>query len=238
MPHMLIATTMIYLEQGMERIPFWPFLIVLALTGIVLYLRAVDAQYWNLLLRSTYDSRALSQMLREENIMESSFTAALIFVFFFSMALVLYSAQLSLAPHHIVNHPAIDFIAILLILFVIYVGKVGILFFLQYVFQEKQLFDEYVTVLMNINVVLGIWLLPISLLFYYDVGQSKQLLLIIAAALGFIAFILRSFRIYETGLQHNMKWYNIIAYLCTLEIMPMLLVVMLVRTFGVNLNLG
>jgi hypothetical protein len=128
--------------------------------------------------------------------------------------------------------------ALLVTLFIIYLVKIGLLYLLQFVFEQKELFDEYVTVLMNINIALGIWLLPLNMIYYYDVGQSKQGLLIFAGGLALIAFVLRNFRVYEIGRRYKMKWYNIILYLCTLEIMPIILVIMLVKNIGINLDLG
>lgn len=224
--------------MSIEHIPFWPFILILFLSVSALYVRAKKPNSWSLIFKSTYNSRATNQLMREENIMENSHSAILVFVFFLSFALLLFNLQEYTKFTFFYTYPPLIFISILFSLFAIYVGKVALLYLLQLIFEQKELFEEYVIVFMNINIVLGIYLLPISLMYVYSINVSDRALLSISLVFLATSLLLRYIRIFDLGLRRKIKWYNIILYLCTLEILPIILIMTIFKNIGINLNLG
>jgi hypothetical protein len=237
---MELSIGLIFLQKliGTDQLPFWPFILILFLSGVVLYVRAINTESWTLLFRSTYSSRAVSHLTREKNAMENSFFGLLVFIFFLSFALLIYNIQLYAEISPFFSNPALFYPLILLVLFGIYIAKISLLFLLQFIFQEKEIFDEYIIVFMNINIVLGISLIPLHLLYSYGLIISKPITLGLAGLFLLISLILRYFRVFEIGLRNKVKWYNLILYICTLEFMPIILIFVLIKNIGIDLNFG
>lgn len=219
-----------------SRIPFWPFVITLLLVSAILYTRAVNANNWTLVLRSIFNPRAVQQLIREENTMDNTFSGVLVLTFFFSLALffsninVTYNVTIS-------AQPLLTYFLILIVLFLVYLIKFLFLFLFQVIFEAKEIFEEYSVGLMNINIVLGVCFIPLNLIIAYGLNIPKGILIYTGIALLVISFVIRYIRIYEMGKRNGIKRYNIILYLCTLEIIPMVLFIKLLDNVGIDLNL-
>lgn len=224
--------------QNFAHPPFWPFVLLLILLGIVLFVRAKNPANWNLIFRSTYDSRAARQSIREENVMENTYSGILVFVFFLSFAMLLFELRPFVRLNLVYSHPLLVFSLILFSLFITYFIKVCILYFLQIIFEKKELFDEYIIVFMNINIVFGILIIPLILLSIYSFDLSTRHLMAFSLFLLCSSVLLRFIRVFDIGLNNRLKWYNIILYLCTLEILPIILIMTLMNNIGITLNLG
>ena len=226
----------ILLANEFITLPFWPFFIMMLIGAFVLYFRAVNTSSWTLMFRSTYNYRAAAQLLRETNMLESTVSGMLVFTFFLSMAQFLHNTMDFFEITWMIDSPLLVFLFVLFLLFCWHTAKVTALYALQILFERKEIFYEYIIVFMNINIVLGIFLLPMNMLFIYGLGLSKTTILSISAMMVLAAFVLRCFRVYEMGLRSNMKWYNLILYLCTLEIMPIILLMLTLEDLGINLK--
>lgn len=218
--------------------PFWPFILLLLLVGIVLFVRAKNPANWNLIFRSTYDSRAARQSIREENVMENTYSGILVFVFFLSFAMLLFELRPFIKLNQVYSHPVLIFSLILISLFIIYFIKICILYFLQLIFEKRELFDEYIIVFMNINIVFGILIIPLILLSIYSFDLPTRYLILFSLFLLCTSILLRFIRVFDIGLNNRLKWYNIILYLCTLEILPIILIMTLMNNIGITLYLG
>lgn len=221
-----------------ETLPFWPFLIVVFSATAALFLRAIRPSSWNLILRSTYSSRALSQLSRDEGAMENGLSATMVFAFFLSIALAIFAVRDVFPVQTVIPARFPLYLLTLFVLFFVYISKVALLYLLQFIFDAKEIFNEYIILFLNINIVLGITLLPLLTLHYYNRSVSDEWLFGIGAGLAGLALIARYIRIFEIGLRYQMKWYNIILYLCTLEIIPLILIMASLENVGINLNLG
>ncbi|MEQ8323639.1 MAG: DUF4271 domain-containing protein [Vicingaceae bacterium] len=216
------------------RIPFWPFLLTMALATAILYTRATAPNHWRLVVRSVLSPRAVQQLIREENIMENTYSGLLVLTFFLSAALFIDVLNdeylLTQSPYPFLSY-AIFLTGILLI----YVIKIAGLWLIQWIFLERALFEEYLVSLMNINVVLGASLIPLNLLILYSITSSASAFIQIGLVLVGLSFVLRAVRIIDTGRKHEFTWYNIILYLCTLEIVPIIMLIKLLENFGISL---
>lgn len=218
------------------RIPFWPFVVTLFLVSAILYTRAMNANNWTLVLRSIFSPRAVQQLIREENTMDNTFSGILVLTFFFSLALFFYNVN---DVFEITNsvYPLLTYFLLLTVLFLIYLIKILSLFLVQLIFETNELFEEYLVSLMNINIVLGTFLIPLNVMIVYGVGLPKEVLIYVGITLVAGSFVIRYSRLFEMGIRNGMKAYNIILYLCTLEIIPIVLFIKLLDNLGINLNL-
>lgn len=170
--------------------------------------------------------------------MENTYSGILVFVFFLSFAMLLFELRPFVRLNLVYSHPLLVFSLILFSLFITYFIKVCILYFLQIIFEKKELFDEYIIVFMNINIVFGILIIPLILLSIYSFDLSTRHLMAFSLFLLCSSVLLRFIRVFDIGLNNRLKWYNIILYLCTLEILPIILIMTLMNNIGITLNLG
>lgn len=227
---------MLVMAIEITHLPFWPFLISLALISILLYTRAVRSNNWNLVIRSAFSSRATQQLIREENFMDNTFSGLLVLTFFFSFALLIFNVNEFFEVTK-VTYGLLTFTIILVSTFAIYLTKVVGLYLVQYLFEANEMYEEYLIGLFNINVLYGLILIPINLLFIYAIGISKPHLIYSAIILGGMTLLFRYIRVIEMARRWNMKWHNIILYLCTLEILPIILMIKALDYFGLITDL-
>lgn len=227
---------LLFLNHTVETIPFWPFVITMLLASAILYTRAMNSNNWTLVLRSIFSPRAVQQLIREENTMDNTFSGILVLTFFFSLSLFFYNINEFYEITGTV-YPLLTYFLILTVLFLTYLLKVVGLFTVQLIFESKEIFEEYLVSLMNINIVLGACLLPLNLMIIYGVGLPQGGLIYLGIILLAGSFLIRYTRLFEMGIRNGMKAYNIILYLCTLEIIPIVLFIKLLDNLGINLNL-
>lgn len=233
---MTLLVFILFLSSPISLIPFWPFVITLFLVSAILYTRAMNSNNWTLVLRSIFSPRAVQQLIREENTMDNTFSGVLVLTFFFSLALFFYNVN-DFYNFTISVYPILTYFLLLTVLFLVYLIKVLALFLVQLIFETKELFEEYLVSLMNINIVLGACLIPLNLMIVYGVGLPKEALIYFGVTLLVVSFIIRYTRLFEMGSRNGMKTYNIILYLCTLEIIPIALFIKLLDNVGINLNI-
>lgn len=218
------------------RLPFWPFVITMVLVSAILYTRAMNSNNWSLVLRSVFSPRAVQQLIREENTLDNSYSGLLVLTFFFSLALFLYYIN-DYFNLSVVAYPLLTYFTILTVLFLVYLIRVVSLYLLQWVFEVNAAFEEYLVGLLNINIVLGACLIPINLLLAYYVSFPSFILIYLGLILLIFSFAIRYLRIFEMGRRNGLKVYNIILYLCTLEIIPIVILIKLLENSGIQLNM-
>lgn len=105
-----------------------------------------------------------------------------------------------------------------------YVAKVVVGYFLRKLYNDKGLIREYLFEVILIDKALGIILLPFAIaLAFMNVG-SLNLLLISVGVLVVLFLFFRLFQGVIMSFSYSVSWVYIILYLCTLEILPFLVV--------------
>ncbi len=91
---------------------------------------------------------------------------------------------------------------------------------------------EYIFTMFLINKALGMILLPLVVLAAYIQGQAVDLLLWAGIAIFFLLFLYRLWRGGSIGVSYNVAPFYLFLYLCTLEILPL---VVIAKVFVSNL---
>ncbi len=97
-------------------------------------------------------------------------------------------------------------------------------------FLARPLFAEYIHNTLVVNKGLGIALFPVVILIQYLPYKILPVILVLGFVVVAAAFILKTMRSYQIIIRRNVLFLYLILYLCTLEILPLLLGFKFVKT--------
>jgi hypothetical protein len=101
--------------------------------------------------------------------------------------------------------------------------RVAILRLTGSLFLVRPLFAEYIHNTFVVNKALGILLFPIIIMIQYMPYKVVPVIMVLGIIVFVIAFLLKTFRAYQIIIRRDILLFYLILYLCTLEILPLLL---------------
>jgi hypothetical protein len=202
--------------------------IIIIIIGLLLYtaiLNRLMSKDFESVWQSFYNKRILSQVSKEDNLINSWTFLALFLLFGLTFGLFLY--QLAAYYHVFYSISGFQlFISLSLIIIVLFAVKFLILKFIGFVFNINKLVSEYLSVLYLTYFNIAFVFLPLAVCFSLLTNQLIPYILAIALILIIIIFIWQYLRssvnIISNILFH--KFY-LFVYLCALEICPILILI-------------
>ena len=206
---------------------FWPIL------GILTYFiltRHKHRTFINQTVTSVFYSRMSLRLLKEKNESTSPITQSLLFFYFLTTGLFVFMSMNYYGLYISYTHGFISFLLFSLILAVIYFLKIASIKLLGFIFFQRKVVDEYIHNLKLFNITTGIILLPIVVcipfLNTYLIGEEN----LIFSGFGLYSIILlfKLFRGFLISYRQGVSIFYILLYLCTLEILPLALLLRIV----------
>jgi hypothetical protein len=200
----------------------WIFWLILA--GLVIF-SVNKFQYekrFSLLLSSTFSRSSAGQLMREYNLFGSQSVVYLILVFLISSVVLIHQAFM------IYGEPADKTWQDILLYLQILGAYWAFLFFkfililsAGFIFRNPDTAREYIKNIIIFNLIGGIVLLPLMLLIQYG---SREIFIFFAYGIIALLLIIRFIRGFIIGLSdQKFSLYHLFLYLCTLEILPVLI---------------
>lgn len=178
-------------------------------------------------------NRYIRQMVREEFVFSHPSSIALSVVFLLTAALLLTQANSYFHWNLFLNGlPPAEatrigvFFKFLFSLTLFYIGKIVVIRLSAALFAAGEEITEYLFNLFLFNNILGILLLPLAIAVVFANAISPQKILIFSGILVFLAFIFRIVKCFYIGsITTKFSKSYIILYICTLEILPLIVVI-------------
>lgn len=170
---------------------------------------------------ASFARRYINQLVREGGLFEERITIGLLFIFFATTTIFIFQ-NIKYNLNIDIAYPEITFLGIFAGLFFYWLFKVSIIKFIGFVFKNQAAAFEYnLTSLIYLEVT-GLFLLPLSLPAIFQNPQVFSKIGIIIVLIGLLINLIRGFWV---GL-YNTKFslFYLILYLCTLEILPLIIV--------------
>lgn len=216
--------------QALEPIPrespnlyeSWMLPVLLLILAIVAYVRGAYGRRLSRLFNSLWRIQILRQVMREELVFSHRASILLHFNFVLVAALAIY-AWMNVTGRSIFKLEGFPLYACLAgIVASVYISKLILTAVLRKVFKDPGLIREYLFEVFLINKAAGILLLPLALaLIILNISKAHTLILAIGVStLLFIVF--RFIQGLRLSLDYKVSGVYIILYLCTLEILPFL----------------
>lgn len=210
----------------------WTFAVLVVIFAAIAWIRVAYPRRFRQTFQTFIYNRFVRQTMREELVLSHGSSLVLISIFILTAGL--FTMQLVQAGHldlPFAGNPLwLIFLKVSGVIAVVYLAKLLVVRFLQFLFQTDAGFSEYIFNTFLINKVLGLLLLPcvIGLAFLSPAYVDA----FIYAGLGLVsgAYIYRLVRGMLSGIAQNVSRFYLILYLCTLEILPLVVIFLLFST--------
>lgn len=213
------------------------FLAIILLISFVGIFRMANPSYFRNLFRAfrnpTLNTRQFKEQLRQDS--PASLTMDLIFCI--SLGLYLYYAINHIHNQQILsNYPGIVIIlALILLLVVVYMVRFMFLKFTGWVFNISEITDNYTFNVFLINKILGIAIIPFTVILAFGAGQWVQASLFLSFVVIAILFLNRYLRSGVVfGYFIKFSKFHFFMYLCASELLPLAVLMKLVNQWLIS----
>jgi hypothetical protein len=213
------------------------FLALLLLITFIGVFRMANPSYFRNLFRAfrnpTLSTRQLKEQLRQDS--PASLTMDLIFCI--SLGLYLYYAITHIHSQRILNdYPVVVIIlALILLLIVVYMVRFMFLKFTGWVFNIAEITDNYTFNVFLINKILGIAIIPFTIILAFGEGQWVQASLFLSFLLIAILFLNRYLRSGVVfGYFIKFSKFHFFMYLCASELLPLAVLMKVVNQWLIS----
>jgi len=201
----------------------WLLGIFLFITLLFLWVKIFYKKYFTLLLNSLLSYQLSIKLLREKNIMIKRVSFVLNFIYVIVLSTFILKI-LELYQLKIFNFNKFETLLMLInIIIIISVARILMLRLVGYIFNSTQIFNEYIHINYIINKNLGLFLFPLLIAQVYIAEKLKVIFIIAGITLILISYIIRFYRGFQIIIKKDIFLFYLILYLCTLEILPLLL---------------
>ncbi|KAA3646820.1 MAG: DUF4271 domain-containing protein [Bacteroidetes bacterium] len=219
------ASNLVFIDGSPK--PFvasWLLLLLILSYVLLAYTYSFHHKRFNLISKTVVNWKLGKQIIRYEKIYSHPVNISLITIFLIAVptffAFLIFNENI--LDHSLTKLNIILFVGLSSYLFL----KFALYRFSAWLLDEKELIQEYAFHVNLLNKFLGIiFLILLSLLVYSNI--SSNALLLIALFFLSLSVLIQLFRGFRIGLQKTNKLNLIILYLCTLEILPLALLVKL-----------
>lgn len=201
----------------------WQTIILLGCFVLVGLAKSFNSSRVKLIIKSIFTSSGVQEAIRSEKMFFNQANLLLHIVAFFSLSLFLYDFLLYKDIFY--RDTSFFFMKVVAVVVVLYTIKQISGLLINNVFDFEHLRAAYVYLTSIHTILIGVILLPLMTLNYYSYLQEVENYKMLMAILVLFVFIINLLRLYFVGRQKNISIFHIILYLCTLEILPLIVVI-------------
>lgn len=216
---------------NIERTPEWLPSILLFSVFILALIRFVYYKKLRIVLLAPFSSRHMSLLLREGESFSPPMRIYLTLNYLITFSLALYLLIKEMLPQGLFIAGFIQFMAIFILTLGLFNTKLGIIRFLGWLFKTPGLSFQYRLNIRLFTIIQGIILIPLAAGAALMPGSNNVYFLIVAGVLVLLLNVYKFIRGFVVGFQDlRFAGVYIFVYLCTLEILPLLIVVKILKT--------
>ncbi|MBN2481363.1 MAG: DUF4271 domain-containing protein [Bacteroidales bacterium] len=201
----------------------WLTGIGLLIIFLFIWIRIFYGKFFSSLADSILNFQIAAKLYLEKNILTRRVSLILDLIFYVVLTIFIYE----LIVHF--NIPKINITGVYLfgmilgILTAYMLVRIALLHLTGFIFNNRSVFTEYIHHTFIFNKGLGIALFPLILAAFYIPPELTKYVLVAGLAIYLAAFAFKVIRSYKIIKQKDILLYYLILYLCTLEILPLLL---------------
>lgn len=209
-----------------ERTPDWALGIFLLGFVAIIWIRIVFPRHFLSLFSVVLKPRLLRQTMREDVPITHASSLALLLLFALTGGMLLYQMQTyGFEGFRLFsNDGVILFLKLSGVVALVYLVKVIVVSILRFLLRDNGVIGEYLFSILTINKLLGIMLLPITIAIAYMHPGTIPVLIWIGLGTLVLFWLYRIIRGILTGIGARVSVFYLFLYLCTLEILPLIVV--------------
>lgn len=196
----------------------WHTLFLLLAVGLLGFIKAYNKARVNQMFKSLFSFHASEELIREEKVLFHRVNLSFAFIYIVTTTLLLVS-WLVFKRNETPDLYMMLKIAVSIIVFYLFKFIIGS--FLSFVISKSELSSAYTFNVLNYNYFLGVVFLPVLAIIYYSNINYVLVLNYFILPSIVVMLISRIFRLFALGIQNNFFVLYIILYICTLEILPL-----------------
>jgi hypothetical protein len=182
-------------------------------------------------LMAPYSKRFLSQLIRDGDLFSERIALATGFIYVTTISLFIFEL-FKLTPAATNSFLPQGFMLFALISIGVsgfWILKIGLIRFLSFIFRTRQTTREYILNILIFNIVTGLFVLPFLVLTIY---LKSDMLLWVCIIIFVLCFFFRFARGFLIGISiTKFSWLFLFVYLCSLEILPLVVVIKVVLRY-------
>lgn len=201
----------------------WVVLIFIVMMALLAWVRTTSGNYLVSLIQSGINYQTANRLYREKaaNIIHPSFRLNLLF--FLTSSLILY--QIELHFFQMQAYPGFLLFLLNLTLLYVFINTKTVGYQLSgFLFKNEEEVNEYLFNVDSGHRISGIFMLPIAVMIFFLDGILLNILIILGLAILLLFSAISLFRGLKILAKKDFSIYYLILYLCTLEILPLLIV--------------
>jgi hypothetical protein len=186
--------------------------------GLLGFIKAFSSSRFNQIIKSIFSFHAAEEVVREEKVFFHRVNLSLFLLYTISILLLIVSILIFNFSTEISGG---FYIKIALFIVVAYIVKFTSTLVVSAVFSRTDLSETYTYNTLIFNYLFGVVLLPCLAFIYFSNIPFEAILNYVIIPCFAFTFIFRIFRLFMIGIQNNFFVLYIILYICTLEILPL-----------------
>lgn len=203
--------------------------VILIVTLILLgFAKAFSSGRFKLTLKAIVNYGVAQEITREEKVFFHSVNILLTIIHVFLISLFIYQVKDVIFYSQTGMYPFVYYLLIVGFILAMYLIKYIFSLILFFIFEDVSISSEYIFNISLYNNLLGILLIPILGFAYFSSLDFYFILYYLALPTLLTTFFLRMVRLYSIGKIKGISFFYIFLYICTLEIIPL---VVLFRVF-------
>ena len=196
----------------------WQTLLLLLAFGMLGFVKAFSSSRFNQIVKSIFSMHAAEEVVREEKVFFHRVNLSLFLLYIIGLLLLLTSILTLKSPTLITEW---GYLKISLFIIAAYVVKFSTSYILSAIFSRTDLSATYTYNTLIYNYLFGVVLLPCLAFIYFSSIPFFSILNYFILPFFAFTFLLRLLRMIIVGRQNNFFVLYIILYICTLEILPL-----------------
>jgi hypothetical protein len=201
----------------------WILIIALFCTFLLIVIRSNFQKYFQSVTSSLLNYQLAEKLMREKNVLIRRAFLILNLNYFLVIGLFLYLVVFKFDISFLGFSEFGKFFLLLMIFVVLLQIKLIVMQIIGYIFDSRTIFREYVHISYLINKNLGLYLLPVVFSTFFMNRPYSDILFYIALIMIAISLIIKYIRSAQIILKHKVFLFYSILYLCTFEILPVLI---------------
>jgi hypothetical protein len=199
----------------------WQTIILIFALMLLGFAKAFSSSRFNQTIKALVNYGVSQEINREEKIFFHRVNILLTTIHILVISLFIYQLKDLIYLNGIELHYFVFYLFIIAFVLSIYFIKYILSLILSFIFDEANISSEYIFNISLYNNLLGVLLIPVLCIYYFTTFDLNFILFYLALPLLTVVFFLRLIRLYLMGLTKGISYFYIFLYICTLEIIPL-----------------
>ena len=188
---------------------------------IILFVKTLFNRYYTGYFQTAFNYQLSFKLLRDKNVFQSRFNLILNLIYLVVISIFIYQILFYFNKMDIPDKRL--FFYIITVFLTITVSRYIVLTLVGEIFNAQKLYKEYIFHLFMYNKILGLVLTPIVFIIQYIPDNFRTFFVAVGLLLITVSVFIKLFRGFTIIVKKDVLLFYVILYLCTLEILPILI---------------